>query len=268
MNFENKLLLVDEYEHVQENLIYSPISVPGRGANVEELESQLFGCGCSEDGSCLVSSPCKSVHLCEQNYTFDKLLLEVKWSLAGVVECNAQCSCPVEKCTNRVVQFGPRKYLEVFLTGDKGFGLKSQNFIPKGAFVCEYAGELIGMDEAKKRFRLASASGQMNYIFVLREIINLPESTSIIETIVDPSVIGNIGRYINHSCDPNSGIVPVRVDSPVPKLGIFAKHNILPGEEITYNYSGGCGVVQDEKETTVDRKPCFCGAQACKGNYC
>lgn len=266
MEFEKECLLFDNYSHIDSSLIYSPTSVPGRGANLLELESQLMGCKCSRYDTCLNSSPCQGIHICKQNYTFDKLLYDEKWSCGGIVECNSQCTCPMEKCTNRVAQFGPRKNLEVFITGDnKGYGLKSQELIPKGAFICEYAGELIGLDEAKERFKAASSSGRMNYIFVLREMINSVEQTNVIETIVDPSIIGNIGRYINHSCDSNSGIIPVRVDSPIPKLGIFAKYNIAPGQEITFDYSGDCMITASYKETDYDKKPCYCSAKTCRG---
>ena len=36
-------------------------------------------------------------------------------------------------------------------------------------------------------------------------------------TIVDPTVLGNIGRYLNHSCCPNLAMLPVRVDCMVPR---------------------------------------------------
>lgn len=263
----NEYLLVDDYNHVLPNLVYSPTTVPGVGADMNEFESQLFGCNCSVGADCVLTSSCQATHICKQNYSSDKLLLEEKWGTAGVVECNCQCTCSVTNCSNRVVQNGPRKGLEIVMAGpEKGYGLITQEFIPKGAFICEYAGELIGLEEAKSRFKSAHTNGKMNYIFVLREIIGFSDDAHIIETIIDPSYIGNIGRYINHSCDPNSGIVPVRIDSPVPKLGIFSKCNILPGAEITYDYSGGLGAPNRSNVTNYDKKPCFCGSQICKGS--
>lgn len=268
MEQEDNDLMVDEYNHISSSLVYSPTCVPGKGANVTELESQLFGCKCSDNAICLHSSLCQSSHLCTQNYSSTRALFDEKWSMAGVVECNTLCTCSVLKCPNRLVQFGPRKNLEIFLCSSmKGYGLKTEEFIPKGAFICEYAGEVIGLDEAKRRFKEAEESGKMNYIFMLHELIDSSENSNVIQTIIDPSFIGNIGRYINHSCDPNSGIVPVRVDSPIPRLGIFAKHDILPGEEITYDYSGGQLSSQiDDSSTSYEKKPCLCGTDVCKGS--
>jgi len=156
-----------------------------------------------------------------------------------------------------VVQKGPRSGLEIFDCGPcKGLGLRTKLSIPKGGFICEYAGEVIGKAEALKRFESAVLKGFMNYIFILRE----NTSTDVIETIVDPTVIGNIGRYINHSCNPNSAIVPVRVNSAVPKLAIFAVRDIAAGEEITFDYSGG---KTQNSSQAVNRKSCFCGSATC-----
>lgn len=258
--------LMDDYDHPQPGLIYSPTLVPGRGANLMDLDNQLLGCDCSGEEICLSATSCQTAHVCQPNYTSDKKLVDEKWDSSGIVECNSQCHCSILHCSNRVVQFGPRKNLEIFECGpQKGYGLKSQDFIPKGAFICEYAGEVIGLSEAKCRFKALYAEKKMNYIFVLREVINFSESTSVIETVVDPSLIGNIGRYINHSCDPNSGIVPVRINSPVPRLGIFAKKNIMPGEEITYDYSGGSLAPQINEANSYEKKACYCGANCCKG---
>ena len=41
-----------------------------------------------------------------------------------------------------------------------------------------------------------------------------------------PLALGNIGRYLNHSCDPNLVMVPVRTSSAVPHLALFAARDI------------------------------------------
>lgn len=48
---------------------------------------------------------------------------------------------------------------------------------------------------------------------------------------IDGSVRRNTARYINHSCKPNA--VPHEVGG---KIKIYAKKNIQPGDEITYDY--------------------------------
>jgi histone-lysine N-methyltransferase SETMAR len=67
---------------------------------------------------------------------------------------------------------------------------------------------------------------------------------------------GNIGRYLNHSCDPNCEILSVRVDSIIPKIAIFTKRDVKENEELTFSY----GTVNLEN----NKKLCFCGAQNCR----
>ena len=58
-------------------------------------------------------------------------------------------------------------------------------------------------------------------------------------------------RFVNHSCEPNSGFRD--------GLDLVALRDILPGEEITWDYS-----------TAIDESdfagfPCGCGASVCRG---
>jgi len=182
------------------------------------------------------------------NY-INNLLTDKKLSTGSfILECNEYCEC-ARSCGNRLVQLGPRRFLSVFQTGERGWGLRTERFIQKGSFVCEYAGEIIGKEEAKRRAKLDG----VNYIFVLKEHF----FNSVTETVIDPTCIGNIGRYINHSCQPNCIVIPVRVDSPVPRLGIFAVTDIRAGEEITYDYSSG--------RSEIGSAPCLCKTEKCLG---
>jgi len=115
------------------------------------------------------------------------------------------------------VQYGPRKNLEIFdspVYGSKG--LRTTINIPEGGYICEYAGELLTASEAKRRLKINEELGLMNYVLVLNEYTS---ETKQQVTIVDPSRRGNIGRYLNHSCQPNCHIAAVRIDCPIPKIG-------------------------------------------------
>ncbi|CAH1991817.1 unnamed protein product [Acanthoscelides obtectus] len=166
-------------------------------------------------------------------------------------ECNSNCKCGTY-CGNRLVQYGPRKDLVVEETSDKGLALYTSKKIPKGCFVCEYAGEIITEAEASKRFK--SNTDKPNYIFCIKE--NYAEKE--VRTYIDPTFYGNIGRYINHSCEPNTKLFILRVDDTVPILGIFADKGIDEGSEITYSY----GTVN---VNNISGKKCFCGTETCKG---
>ena len=56
--------------------------------------------------------------------------------------------------------------------------------------------------------------------------------------------------YINHSCDPNAGIIG--------HLTLFAMRDIMPGEEVCFDYAMCDGTPYDEFE-------CMCGSPMCRG---
>jgi histone-lysine N-methyltransferase SETMAR len=253
--------MTDNYHHVSPDIFYTSTSIPGPGANIEEFNTQFMGgCAC-EGGKCNIENNCPCVAKYGMNYDKSGTLLDSKFS-GPVVECNSMCGCVSQgRCGNRLIQFGPRDGLQVFEAGHgKGFGLKSETEILKGEFICEYAGEILSMVEAKCR---AQANvGKMNYIFVLNEYLS---QGHVLKTYVDPTMIGNIGRYVNHSCQPNAAVVPIRTDNPVPKLCIFALKVICIGEEITFDYGGGnsdggCPMPAGPTE----RRSCYCEAESCK----
>ncbi|XP_060568067.1 histone-lysine N-methyltransferase SETDB1-like isoform X2 [Ruditapes philippinarum] len=62
--------------------------------------------------------------------------------LSGVYECNSRCKCD-NRCRNRVVQNGLSNRLQVFKTEKRGWGLRCLDDIPKGGFICIYAGQLL-----------------------------------------------------------------------------------------------------------------------------
>ena len=142
--------------------------------------------------------------------------------------------------------------------------------LTEGQFVCEYAGEVLGREVAKARALRQTAEGKANYILVLREHAG---GTEVARTIVDPTVIGNIGRYLNHSCAPNLTMLPIRVDSTVPRLALFASRDILEGEELCFDYGSPEGRAEDggevQKEVEDKNGPprcaCNCGAVNCRG---
>ncbi|XP_063229092.1 histone-lysine N-methyltransferase SETMAR [Bacillus rossius redtenbacheri] len=251
---------IDDYTHTSPNVSYVDCNVPGPECDMDDFEAQYAkGCNCL-DGNCASEESCPCVSRYGQNYV-DFCLLPGKFG-GPVVECNSECSCAFEgKCANSLVQRGPRKFLEIFSTSNgKGLGLQTNSKIPIGGFICEYAGEVIGEEEARRRAQ-RTTSRQMNYIFVLKEHLS---GGTVIKTCVDPTMIGNIGRYINHSCRPNAAVVPVRVDCPVPRLGIFAVRDIEAGEEITFDYGGEVGDSKPGPATSVCRTPCCCSAESCR----
>jgi len=76
--------------------------------------------------------------------------------------------------------------------------------------------------------------------------------------IVDATERGNLARFLNHSCDPNMQVEKWYVNR-VPRLGMWAKRQIMPGEELSYNYS-----VKWNGDPDVAQR-CYCGAHNCTG---
>ncbi|XP_067907557.1 histone-lysine N-methyltransferase SETMAR [Heterodontus francisci] len=247
---------------------YTSENVAGPGEDLDPTEIALPGCECA-------TSSCEhDTCTCLQRYrgAYDENLCLVDFKektnySRPVFECNIMCQCS-EACKNRLVQRGFTFKLQVFKTTKKGWGLRTLEPIRRGRFVCEYGGEIISLPEASRRIQSQNA-GDMNYIIAVREHLS---SGEVLQTYVDPTHIGNVGRFINHSCDPNLYMVPVRVNSLVPRLALFAACNIAAEEELSYDYSGrfnnlqkGGTTKQRSSGETSALKSCYCGAQSCTG---
>ncbi|XP_012530724.1 histone-lysine N-methyltransferase eggless isoform X2 [Monomorium pharaonis] len=80
--------------------------------------------------------------------------------------------------------------------------------------------------------------------------------------VMDAKTTGNIGRYLNHSCDPNVFVQNVFVDTHdvrFPWVAFFALQYIKAGQELTWNYSYDVGSIPGKVII------CKCGAANCRG---
>ncbi|XP_023295812.2 probable histone-lysine N-methyltransferase set-23 [Lucilia cuprina] len=272
--------IVDDYDHIDNDIEYILENVLSEEvqSNINRREEfihlqQIFNtlllnkCECCER----VQPQCSNcIH--GSNYrhdeTFQELVLCSSLNIPDLIyECTHMCTCKPEKCKNRLVQFGPRKFLKIVDSAKyRSKGLITTRDIPKGAFICEYAGELLTIHEAKQVLRKNDIEQKMNYVLILKESC-LPSyannNDKEILTIVNPSKKGNIGRYLNHSCEPNCQIVSVRIDCPIPKIAIFSRRYINAGEEICFNYSEGINYSKTENTSNNDKIPCLCGSKNC-----
>ncbi|XP_069019039.1 histone-lysine N-methyltransferase SETMAR [Embiotoca jacksoni] len=253
---------------------YSPNNIQGPGCTVDPSEVTLPGCSCHSHSCCTESCSCLQTH--GQAYSSTGTLLHLNRTdsryCSPVYDCNALCSCS-DACSNRVVQRGLQLRLEVYGTCNRGWGVRTLEKIPHGTFVCEYAGEVISFREARRR-QLAQRAQENNYIIAVREHAG---TGSVTETFVDPARVGNVGRFLNHSCLPNLFMLPVRVHSVIPRLALFAGRDVDAGEELTFDYSGGYAnqhpvelpstqsdaAVQASRTDVLQRKACHCGANNC-----
>jgi [histone H3]-lysine36 N-dimethyltransferase SETMAR len=173
-------------------------------------------------------------------------------------ECNDECSCDENICSNRIVQRGCQHNLEIFKneSSAKGYCLRTKEFISCGEFVIEYAGEIIDAKQASKLRDERKQKGEKeNFIMYIEEVYS--DNTKN-ETIIDARHYSNVARFINHSCEPNLVLVPVRINNLLPHAALFALRDIQIDEELTYNYN-----TANKKDTSGC--VCLCGSVQCVG---
>ncbi|KAG5083693.1 hypothetical protein JHK84_053731 [Glycine max] len=148
-----------------------------------------------------------------------------------IKECWSKCGCG-KHCGNRVVQRGITCKLQVFLTSDgKGWGLRTLEDLPKGAFV--YWGS--GTVKDREALCLYAAS------------------------------YGNAARFINHRClDANLVEIPVEVEGPTHHyyhFAFFTSRKVAAQEELTWDY----GINFDEHDDQpIELFQCRCSSKFCR----
>ncbi|XP_002048863.3 histone-lysine N-methyltransferase eggless [Drosophila virilis] len=130
---------------------YAKQRIPTEGVHLNLDEEFLVGCDCEDD--CSDKSKCAcwqltvaGVRYCNPNKPIEEIGYQYKrlheQVTTGIYECNSRCKCK-KNCLNRVVQHSLEMKLQVFKTSNRGWGLRCVNDIPKGAFICIYAGHLL-----------------------------------------------------------------------------------------------------------------------------
>ncbi|KAI4350316.1 hypothetical protein L6164_004783 [Bauhinia variegata] len=217
---------------------------------VDELGQSVSGCDCEncgegreEDTSTSGRCPCLSLN-----------------ALDVASECGPSCSCGLE-CGNRLSQKKIAVRLKIVRDRRKGWGLYADQLIQKGQFVCEYAGELLTTKDARRRHQfydeLASGGHFYSALLVVRE--HLPSGKACLRINIDATRIGNVARFINHSCDGgNLSTKLVRSSGALfPRLCFFALKDIQEDEELTFSYG--------EIRKRPQGLPCFCNSSSCFG---
>mmetsp|Transcript_7422 Transcript_7422/g.11929 ORF Transcript_7422/g.11929 Transcript_7422/m.11929 type:complete len:361 (-) Transcript_7422:1699-2781(-) len=215
---------IAEFEQVDTN-VYSSQARQLAQKWAKDSGHEVHRCACKDTG-----------HKCGPNSNCMNRLLEV--------ECDDEC--PVgSACMNRRFQKKQWKQVKVDVAShpDMGLGLYAQENIRKGDFIYEYIGEVITQDESADRLENEYREEKHKYILTVGSGL-----------MIDSTRMGQLARFVNHSCEPNSeAILWASADKPV--IGYFAKRNIAKGEEISINYKfqryGG------------DQLVCNCGAQNC-----
>lgn len=188
-------------------------------------------------------------------------------SRAQIYECNPHCNCG-PGCKTRCVQRGRQVPLEIFMTRNRGWGLRCLVDLRRGQFIDTYVGEIITNAEADRREESAGP-GKASYLYSLDKFVDdnlLAEDCY----VVDGEFMGNVTRFINHSCEPNCRQYTVsynKYDEKVYELAFFASENIPARTELTFDYMDMDDAPEEtlsEEEITEGQK-CRCGANNCRG---
>ncbi|KAI2864759.1 hypothetical protein CBS147321_4852 [Aspergillus niger] len=231
-----------------------------------------FLAGCSCNGFC---DPARCLCLSKEEETNDpmvpykradddgRLLVltpEFLKRKAMIYECSSRCGCD-ERCWNRVVQNGRTVRLEIFQTGNRGFGLRSPDRIRAGQFIDCYLGEVITKEVADIREDVATSQNRHSYLFSLDFLATGEDS----KYVVDGHKFGGPTRFMNHSCNPNCRMITVtrnHADDYLYDLAFFAFKDVPPMTELTFDYNPGWEKV---KKVDPNAVPCLCGESNCRG---
>ncbi|KAL0918378.1 hypothetical protein M5K25_010382 [Dendrobium thyrsiflorum] len=182
-----------------------------------------------------------------------------------IKECWSKCGCN-KQCGNRVVQRGITYNLQVFYTADgKGWGLRTLEELPRGAFVCEYVGEILTSKELYDRTVQGSCSAKHTYTLVLDADWVSEEGLRDEEALcLDATLYGNVGRFVNHRCfDANLVEVPVEWETPdhhYYHLAYFTTRKVEALEELTRDY----GIDFKDHAHPIKAFKCLCGSSFCR----
>ncbi|XP_012274643.1 probable histone-lysine N-methyltransferase CG1716 [Orussus abietinus] len=162
-----------------------------------------------------------------------------------MIECGSRCVVG-DRCTNKRFQNCEYAKCEVFRTEKKGFGLRATVDLFAGEFIMEYVGEVVDPKDFRRRAKEYSKDKNRHYYFMALKS----------DQIIDATMKGNVSRFINHSCDPNSETQKWTVNGEL-RIGFFNKKFIAAGEEITFDYHF--------QRYGKEAQKCFCEATNCRG---
>ncbi|KAK1696910.1 hypothetical protein QYE76_013607 [Lolium multiflorum] len=258
-----------------------------------KMPTDSIGCNCKGDCSTSKHCLCADLNGSDLPYVSRQRKVSAKHGThknvgrlvepkAVVFECGANCSCHC-KCVNRTSQQGLQYRLEVFKTELKGWGVRTWDTILPGGLVCEYTGvlrrnaEAEGLQDNKYIFDIdclqtikgldgrKQRSGSELHMASLQDEHD-PEASQAPEYCIDAGSVGNIARFINHSCQPNLFIQCVlssHRDIKLAKIMLFAADTIPPLQELSYDY-GYCLDSIIGADGNVVKLACHCGASDCR----
>ncbi|CAI4225702.1 unnamed protein product [Auanema sp. JU1783] len=179
-------------------------------------------------------------------------------------ECPESCERVQGGCQNRCIS---RKAVNPGIVSKatelKGTGVFATATLPEGAFIAEYAGEIISLTEKQRRI---DQSAQCKNDEEKHYMMQLDKNR-----VIDCKYKGNVARFLNHSCDPNCIVESMDVVVSSNGMGkgssvrydrrvaIFTRREISVGEELCFNYD------MQEYSVGTPLPECRCESSNCTG---
>nr|CAD1830884.1 unnamed protein product [Ananas comosus var. bracteatus] len=250
------------FSYIPQNVVFQNAHVDFALARIgdEDYCSDCFGDCLSAPVSC----PCARETGGEYAYTYDGLVK--KQFLDECISMNRNpekhhhfyCKdCPLERPKNEANKRGA--------SDGKGWGLRTLDELPRGAFVCEYVGEVLTNIELYERTVQNTDNARHTYPVLLdadwgsESVLRDEEALCL-----DATFYGNVARFINHRCyDANLVEIPVEIESPdhhYYHLAFFTTRKIEAFEELTWDY----GIDFDDHEHPVKAFRCRCRSRLCR----
>lgn len=241
----------------------------------ELVTAQIKGCEC-EMGLCKTGDCLCTTH--SQCFYENRKLNRAPESIdVPVYECNSDCSCS-DDCPNRLVQLNndivDKCYVKETFDG-RGRGLFAIRDIDRYEWICNYSGEYITSEEADVREALYEGNGT-GHNFVMQFVVAVGERSDAVcidggPLAHDEGTDGQNGQngqplppsaFVNHSCQPNTHLVPVYVDNPhLPLLALFTTRRVPAHAQLSFSYCQG----GQARSTVLSTTACLCGADTCLG---
>uniref|UniRef100_A0A183SUZ1 Histone-lysine N-methyltransferase n=1 Tax=Schistocephalus solidus TaxID=70667 RepID=A0A183SUZ1_SCHSO len=143
------------------------------------------------------------------------------------------------------------------------------------AFVVEFIGEVIGVLEANKRLSagIVAYTSQHSRSNASTVTNSTPAASSenapmtfllrlTPELVIDAQWVGNMARFVNHSCEPNLEAKCYNVNGRL-RMGLFALSALEEKEELTLDYRRSFFL---DAGLTGSKSICLCGADTCVGS--
>ena len=130
-----------------------------------------------------------------------------------------------------------------------GRGVFAMKRIRKGDTILEYKGKQSSYKEALKRADSDPDDPSHTFLFALEN-----------GTVIDAGIDGNAARWVNHSCSPNCETY----EDDAGHVFIKARRQILPGEELTYDYCLTVPGKLSKRERAF--YACHCPSSKCRGS--